>query len=1547
MRLDVAEFLVKERYFLAALELLHELHEDRGGQASLDDHDASEAARFLERVFADEQRFPRDKITAVAAAKAPASAAAHAVNGGTGGIAEPGVGGGDEQAAEDDDAPLDAMGDDERRDLNFAVREYLVQARYKLTAMTLQDEASSLSCFLLAVSPLSPSALPLCLSTLSPLPQRLACVTVSVHPIFHISLSAPVGDQDWDDWEDGPAKADSALRRYLRHYLRRREASKSAAAAVRAAADLAEMRREMEQRLAGAAREKADVERSLAAASAAAETLKAQVQGMEAERQAQDNELQKLRAELQAASEKVRGHGASEASLLARAEGAERQLDAAQADVSSLRADVASLRAEVASAREELAAAQLESASLKDKIKSMEAAAEAARLEQDEEWEKAGQVAADAERTAAWLQREIDAARKAAADAEAKGEELKAQVQQVRAEAEAQLAEVRAAAAEAKAEAEAKGKAEEVARGEIARVQEVARGEIARMQGELKALRDAQREQAGESGAAPAVAAAAAASGGAGGVGEAEGRIAELQQKLDEARREAEAATAQVEVLRGEMREAGEKSRAERERVEAQAREEVGQLREEAEKRGKEAREAKGELERAQKELDIVRGELARAKSEQKAVGGGGGGGGGAGEESMEVLLEAERKIVELQRDLDAARREAAEARAQADASAKAAAAAAAAAASAAAASAASGGAAAAAAAVGGGKAVEGGVGAGGAEEKRGEAETMEVRRAGAGREGEEAVEDEAVVCLLAECLPRIIPNVLINHREELLPLIMCAIEKHPLEAARKAQVAWLFNLIKKPDEEQRSAVVAACVQLKERVGERRTEAEILSQCWDEMGHKNEEKRLLVVQLCREMAPLMPRRVQDAVLLPMLLQLATDSAPAVREAVAVNLAPLLPLFDDTAVLPKVEEALFLLACDVDGGVVEETLKTLLPAFVAWAKSRRHPFGQVLRGVMQRLMGQIQKCPAVSAVEGSAEARLRMVGERERWNIDVLLRLLTELLPEVRHVAVKTCPEAILALDKPAPAAAPDTAAGGAGGGGGGGGDGGAGSEGGAGGEGSDAVGQRSGSGRLPSAASLGGIEYEETFFTDALLKRYGSAGVDWPAFDWMPMDCLPTLVQLALMLPPKEERLRVRICTLLLTVSKLFGRFYLMAVLLPVFLTAAGHSIDTSHLPPKIASSIEDTPFDPHILPHPLLLPIPRMHSAAPSRPPLERLSRMCVLPLLLAGVLGSPNMREGYLFKYLREWVVSTCARSGAWSPASTPELIDAVRFLCLFEEHRETLSSVGWELVVNQAPAVRITAAVIFQTLAPFVDMKRVSQQVLPALITLGSDPVPEVKHSTIAALGSVAQQFKDAPIVDKIRVQLDSFLEEGSHEAVVAVLKTLTAAVPVTSTTLREYSLQKVASMATGPLLATGTAAKRREKAEALCSALRALEHTEMTPQQTNTLFLPAVQALLKEPDLLSTSSRDALEAIRRDRWVGKIEDLGKYVGKNLFGFETSGQNKNLFGGGLLGSASTASGSAKPGAAGGGGAGGGGGATAASTFSGAFSGAFGQKR
>lgn len=51
----------------------------------------------------------------------------------------------------------------------------------------------------------------------------------------------------------------------------------------------------------------------------------------------------------------------------------------------------------------------------------------------------------------------------------------------------------------------------------------------------------------------------------------------------------------------------------------------------------------------------------------------------------------------------------------------------------------------------------------------------------------------------------------------------------------------------------------------------------------------------------------------------------------------------------------------------------------------------------------------QRCTPLSGVEGSVDSHLRVLGERERWNIEVLLRMLTELLPFVHQKAIETCP----------------------------------------------------------------------------------------------------------------------------------------------------------------------------------------------------------------------------------------------------------------------------------------------------------------------------------------------------------------------------------------------------------------------------------------------------------------------------------------------------------------------------------------------------------
>lgn len=47
-----------------------------------------------------------------------------------------------------------------------------------------------------------------------------------------------------------------------------------------------------------------------------------------------------------------------------------------------------------------------------------------------------------------------------------------------------------------------------------------------------------------------------------------------------------------------------------------------------------------------------------------------------------------------------------------------------------------------------------------------------------------------------------------INFAQELLPLIICAIERHPDSSTRDSLTHTLFNLIKRPDENQRRIIM-------------------------------------------------------------------------------------------------------------------------------------------------------------------------------------------------------------------------------------------------------------------------------------------------------------------------------------------------------------------------------------------------------------------------------------------------------------------------------------------------------------------------------------------------------------------------------------------------------------------------------------------------------------------------------------------------------------------------------------------------------------------
>ncbi|KAK8289582.1 hypothetical protein V6Z12_D07G200900 [Gossypium hirsutum] len=654
-----------------------------------------------------------------------------------------------------------------------------------------------------------------------------------------------------------------------------------------------------------------------------------------------------------------------------------------------------------------------------------------------------------------------------------------------------------------------------------------------------------------------------------------------------------------------------------------------------------------------------------------------------------------------------------------------------------------------------------------------------------------------ATIQILADALPKIVPYVLINHREELLPLIMCAIERHPDSSTRDSLTHTLFNLIKRPDEQQRRIIMDACVSLAKNVGEMRTETELLPQCWEQINHTYEERRLLVAQSCGELAEFVRPEIRDSLILSIVQQLIEDPATVVREAAAHNLALLLPLFPLMDKYFKVEELMFQLACDPSGVVVETALKELLPAIINWGNKLDH----ILRVLLSHILGSAQRCPPLSGVEGSVESHLRVLGEQERWNLDVSLRMLAKLLPFIHQKAIETCP--------------------------------------------------------FSSVSESNG-----TLLSSSILELYAGGHVEWPAFEWVHVDCFSGLLQLACLLPQKEDNLRNRITKFLLAVSECFGDSYLIHIMLPVFLIAIGDDADLTFFPPNIHS---------------------RIKGLRPRTAVAERLAILGVLPLLLAGVLGSPGKRQ-QLADYLRKLLLEGATKESR-STTHNMDIVNAVRFLCTFEEHHGMIFNILWEMVVSSNIEMKISAANILKIIVPYIDAKVASTHVLPALITLGSDQNLNVKYASIDAFGAVAQHFKNDMIVDKIRVQMDAFLEDGSLEATIAVVRSLVVAVPHTTERLRDYLLSKIFQLTNTPVSSTDVM-RRQQRANAFCEAIRALDATaDLSANSIRDFLLPTIQNLLKDPDALDPAHKEALEIILKERSGGTFEALSKVVGAHL--------------------------------------------------------------
>ncbi|XP_033223376.1 RAB11-binding protein RELCH homolog isoform X2 [Belonocnema kinseyi] len=250
-----------------------------------------------------------------------------------------------------------------------------------------------------------------------------------------------------------------------------------------------------------------------------------------------------------------------------------------------------------------------------------------------------------------------------------------------------------------------------------------------------------------------------------------------------------------------------------------------------------------------------------------------------------------------------------------------------------------------------------------------------------------DGITKDTLVEILTRMLPRIAPNVILNKREELIPLILSAVRLQSSSVGKDKLLQLLFNLKKKPQEDERRVILGGLVAMA-RLNNGLTEnEEILNLCWEQSQHKYTERRLLAAECCSVLAPFTFSGIRNSLMLSMLQQmLLDDKEPLVRTTVVKSLALLVALMDDPDKYFQCEELAVTALNDVALEVVDAASSVLIPILGQWALSLERLLSHLLPRIIGKLHSQFKSSHPSSNKEQSD-------GERIVASIGVLQYLL--------------------------------------------------------------------------------------------------------------------------------------------------------------------------------------------------------------------------------------------------------------------------------------------------------------------------------------------------------------------------------------------------------------------------------------------------------------------------------------------------------------------------------------------------------------------------
>lgn len=271
---------------------------------------------------------------------------------------------------------------------------------------------------------------------------------------------------------------------------------------------------------------------------------------------------------------------------------------------------------------------------------------------------------------------------------------------------------------------------------------------------------------------------------------------------------------------------------------------------------------------------------------------------------------------------------------------------------------------------------------------------------------------DENAVVILARCLPHIVPNVLLNKREELIPVILCSAIHHPEAKERDNLLHMLFNLIKRPDEDQRQMIMSGCAAFAQVVDPTRIEAELLPQWWEQIGHKYVERRLLVAEACGGLAPYLPDYIRSSLVWSMLKQMLSDDRnEAVREAVTKSLALVVAFIENADKYEQAYELLMDTLFDSSEKVAKTSMEVFLSSFASWSQDLGKLESHLLTSLITDLENTLKDFEQVQDLSMESEdiERVQKTLETIQVRLPRCIQVVTSLIPVLFVTVLRTGP----------------------------------------------------------------------------------------------------------------------------------------------------------------------------------------------------------------------------------------------------------------------------------------------------------------------------------------------------------------------------------------------------------------------------------------------------------------------------------------------------------------------------------------------------------